>query len=107
MEGGSSLTLEHAFHRAFPATRVCRGRNFREDGIANPELRGNALDRDDLCQTLGTGDAHLVVGGVVGDEGRALDAPQGDQRWRPLRRAWRRRLERALAVERSRAPATP
>src|SRR6266849_6959693 len=105
MEGGSSLTLEHAFHGAFPTTRVRGGRNFRKDGIANPELRGNALNRDDLCQTLGTGDAHLVIGGVVEYEGPALDAPQGDGRSRRSCRDGRRRQQLELAVVQKRAPA--
>src|SRR5881628_2786981 len=105
MEGGSSLTLEHAFHGAFPTTRVCGGRNSRKDGIANPELCGNALDRDDLCETLGTGDAHLVIGGVVDDEGPALDAAQGDRRSRRSRRDGRRRQELELAVVQKGAPA--
>ena len=104
-----ALSLEHARDRALPATRLRRARRFRQNRIADPVGRGNALNGHDFSQALGSRHAHFVIRGPINDEGTTLDAAQQNGRARHATGEGRRRddLELSIVEQRSPAPQSP
>src|SRR2546430_6813742 len=82
MEGCALVTLEHPRGGALPAVGGGGRADLRQHRVADPRLRRNTLDGEDLGESRGTGYAHLVVLRVIQDERAPLDA--GHEQ----RRAW-------------------
>ena len=105
MQGGTALPLQHGRHGALPAARLRGGGDLGQHGVADPDRRGNPLDREDLRQPFRPRDAHLIVRGVVHDEGPAFDAPQQQRRPGHATRYRYGRQDLELAVIEQRTPA--
>src|SRR2546426_4475888 len=74
MEGCALVTLEHPRGGALPAVGGGGRADLRQHRVADPRLRWNTLDGEDLGESRGTGYAHLVVLRVIQDERAPLDA---------------------------------
>src|SRR5207253_6786698 len=70
MEGCALVTLEHPRGGALPAVGGGGRADLRQHRVADPRLRWNTLDGEDLGESRGTGYAHLVVLRVIQDEDR-------------------------------------
>src|SRR2546426_8754604 len=68
MEGCALVTLEHPRGGALPAVGGGGRADLRQHRVADPRLRRNTLDGEDLGESRGTGYAHLVVLRVIQDE---------------------------------------
>ena len=105
MQRRSAFAIEHVRDRAFPPARFVGSGDLRQDRVANPLCDWDALDRQDLRQSLGPRHAHLVVDDVVHDERPALDAPELERWSRDAVGDCGRRQDFKLPVVQQRAPA--
>src|SRR5256886_8582511 len=80
MEGCALVTLEHPRGGALPAVGGGGRADLRQHRVADPRLRWNTLDGEDLGESRGTGYAHLVVLRVIQDERAPLDAGHEQRR---------------------------
>src|SRR5205823_14842118 len=90
MEGCALVTLEHPRGGALPAVGGGGRADLRQHRVADPRLRWNTLDGEDLGESRGTGYAHLVVLRVIQDERAPLDAGHEQRRARDARSEERR-----------------
>src|SRR5204863_7210266 len=70
----SLVTLEHPRGGALPAVGGGGRADLRQHRVADPRLRRNTLDGEDLGESRGTGYAHLVVLRVIDRKSTRLNS---------------------------------